>query len=168
MRLLLIRHAIAQEREEFELTGQDDRRRPLTEEGRRRMKRVARGLKTLAPVIDLLATSPLTRAAQTAAILDDAYGGLKEVEIAELAPEAAAGELLAWLGRQERRATVALVGHEPALSGFLGYLLTGEERRLQPLKKGGAALVELPTEIAAGAAELIWAIPPRVLADLAD
>ena len=70
MKLLLIRHAIAEEREDFEKTGKDDRLRPLTDEGRKKMKQAARGLKEVVPHVDLLATSPLTRAAQTGAILD--------------------------------------------------------------------------------------------------
>ena len=62
MQLLVIRHAIAVEREDFARTGKDDRLRPLTDEGRKKMKQGAKGLRQLAPRIDLLATSPLTRA----------------------------------------------------------------------------------------------------------
>ena len=61
MRLLLIRHAIAEEREDFARTGKDDGLRPLTDDGRKKMKQAARGLRGLVPDIDLLATSPLTR-----------------------------------------------------------------------------------------------------------
>lgn len=165
MRLLLIRHAIAVEREDFANTGKEDRLRPLTDLGRRKMKRVARGLLEIVPAIDLLAVSPLARAAQTGAILDDVYGGLDEVEIPELTPEARPEELLAWLSRQEaKKATVALVGHEPALSRFLALLVTGGERPLHEFKKGGAVLLDLPSPIAPGEALLLWALPPRLLA----
>lgn len=166
MRLLLIRHAVAVEREDFAQTGKDDRLRPLTDLGRRKMKRVAEGLARVVPVIDLLAVSPLARAAQTGAVLDDVYGGLEEVEIPELTPEARPDELLAWLSRQDENATVALVGHEPALSHFLALLLTGGERRVHPFRKGGAALLELPAPIAPDTAVLHWAMPPRLLARL--
>ena len=87
MKLLLLRHAIAEEQADFARTGKDDRLRPLTEEGRKKMKQNAKGLREIVPDIDLLATSPLTRAAQTAAIVDSVYGGLPEVEIEELSPE---------------------------------------------------------------------------------
>ncbi|HXO29620.1 MAG TPA: histidine phosphatase family protein, partial [Thermoanaerobaculia bacterium] len=100
MKLLIVRHAIAEDSEEFARTGKDDRLRPLTDEGRKRMKQAARGLKTQVPEIDLLATSPLTRAAQTGAVIDTVYGGLREVEIAELAPEASPVEFLSWLRKQ--------------------------------------------------------------------
>ena len=49
MKLLLIRHAIAEEREDFARTGKDDRLRPLTDEGRKKMKQAARGLRKIAP-----------------------------------------------------------------------------------------------------------------------
>ena len=103
MRLLAVRHAIAEEPEVFARTGRDDRLRPLTDEGRKRMRRGARGLRSLVPQIDLLATSPLIRAAQTGAILDAVYGDLPAVEIEQLAPEATPQDFLAWLRTRRRR-----------------------------------------------------------------
>ncbi len=167
MQLLLIRHAIAEEREDFAKTGKDDRLRPLTDEGRKKMKQAARGLKGLVPEIDLLATSPLTRAAQTAAILDSVYGGLKEVEIDELSPETTPEDFLLWL-RKQKQDVVAAVGHEPSLSLILSWLLTGNERRLFAFRKGGACLLEFPDEPAAGTATLAWALTPAQLRGLSD
>ena len=167
MELLLIRHAIAEEREDFARTGKDDRLRPLTDEGRKKMKQAARGLREQVPTIDLLATSPLTRAAQTGAILDSVYGGLQEVEIDELAPEAAPADFLRWL-RQRKEDTIAVVGHEPSISQILSWLLTGAERRIVAFRKGGACLIEFSGEVAAGTATLLWALTPGQLRDLAD
>jgi phosphohistidine phosphatase SixA len=109
MQLLLIRHAIAEEREDFARTGKDDRLRPLTDEGRKKMRQAAKGLRGVVPEIDLLATSPLTRAAQTAAVLDTVYGGLKEVEIEELSPQATPKEFLRWLRKQKADTLAAVV-----------------------------------------------------------
>jgi phosphohistidine phosphatase len=167
MRLLLIRHAIAVEREDFERTGKDDNLRPLTDEGRKKMKQAARGLRALVPAIDLLATSPLTRAAQTAAIVDSVYGGLDEVEIEELSPETTPEDFLRWL-RKQKVDTVAAVGHEPSLSQILGWLLTGTDRRLFAFRKGGACLLEFADEPAGGTATLAWALTPAQLRRLAD
>lgn len=167
MRLLLIRHAIAEEREDFARTGKDDRLRPLSDEGRKKMKQNARGLRTVVPGIDLLATSPLTRAAQTAAIVDSVYGDLEEVEIEELAPEATPDDFLRWL-RQQKAGTVAAVGHEPSLSQILGWLLTGTDRRILAFRKGGACLLEFADgEPAGGTATLLWALTPAQLRALA-
>jgi phosphohistidine phosphatase len=167
MKLLLIRHAIAEEREDFARTGKDDDLRPLTDEGRKKMKQVARSLRKLCPDVDLLATSPLTRAAQTAAILDAVYGGLEEVEIDELSPGAAPAEFLRWL-RQQKCAVIAAVGHEPSISLILSWLLTGAERRIFSFRKGGACLLDFPGETGAGTATLLWALAPAQLRDLAD
>jgi phosphohistidine phosphatase len=166
MRLLIIRHATAEEREDFARTGKDDRLRPLTDEGRKRMKQAARGLKNIVPEIDLLATSPLTRAAQTGAVIDSVYGGVREVEVEELSPEAPPVEFLRWL-RQQEHETVAVVGHEPSISLILSWLLTGTERRIFSFRKGGACLVEFAGEIGAGTATLLWALTPAQLRALA-
>ena len=168
MRLLLIRHAIAEEREDFARTGKDDRLRPLTDEGRKKMKQAARGLRSLVPEIDLLATSPLTRAAQTGAILDSVFGGIDVVEVEELSPETTSEQFLRWL-RQQKGDVIAAVGHEPSLSQILGWLLTGTDRRLFAFRKGGACLLELgDDEPAAGTATLLWALTPGQLRMLAD
>lgn len=167
MKLLLIRHAIAEESEDFAKTGKDDRLRPLTDEGRKKMKQAAKGLREIAPQIDLLATSPLTRAAQTGAILDSVYGGLKEVEIEELAPEATPNDFLRWLRKQEAEC-IAAVGHEPSISLILSWFLTGTERRVHSFRKGGACLLEFTGEVGAGTATLLWALTPAQLRDLSD
>jgi phosphohistidine phosphatase len=167
MKLLMIRHAIAEEREDFARTGKDDSQRPLTDEGRKKMKQAAKGLRKLVPDIGLLATSPFTRAAQTAAVLDSVYDGLEEVEIEELAPEATPEDFLRWLRKQKSK-TVAVVGHEPSISLLLSWLLTGNERRLYSFRKGGACLVEFNGEVAAGAATLLWALTPAQLRELAE
>jgi phosphohistidine phosphatase len=166
MKLLIIRHAIAEDREEFARTGKDDRLRPLTDEGRKKMKQGARGLKRVAPEIDLLATSPLTRAAQTGAVLDSVYGGLREEEIAELCPEASPVEFLSWL-RKQTVENAAVVGHEPSISLILSWLLTGTEKRIFSFRKGGACLIEFPGEVGAGTASLLWALTPAQLRELA-
>jgi len=168
MKLLLIRHAIAQERDDFARTGKDDRLRPLTDEGRKRMKQAARGLRTLVPDIDLLATSPLTRASQTASILDSVYGGLEEIEIDQLSPETTPEEFARWLSRQKAD-LVAAVGHEPSLGEILSWLLTGTERRLFAFRKGGACLLEFQDgEPTSGTATLLWALTPAQLRTLSD
>jgi phosphohistidine phosphatase len=167
MKLLLLRHAIAEEHEDFARTGKDDRLRPLTDEGRKKMKQGARGLRRLLPEVDLLATSPLTRAAQTGAIVDTVYGGLQEVEIEELSPEATPTDFLRWL-RKQKGETLAAVGHEPSISLILSWLLTGTERRIFSFRKGGACLLEFTGEVGAGTATLLWALTPGQLRDLAD
>src|SRR2546430_12501315 len=74
MRLLVVRHAIAEDREAFARSHKDDAARPLTPDGRRKMARAAEGLKQLVPELELLAASPYKRALETAEIIAHAYG----------------------------------------------------------------------------------------------
>src|SRR5262249_18753372 len=72
MELLLVRHAIAAERDPSRWP--DDRDRPLTSQGEERMRRAARGLGRIAPEVDLAFASPLVRAWRTAEILHEEIG----------------------------------------------------------------------------------------------
>src|SRR5438093_1375653 len=89
MRLLVVRHAIAEDREAFARSHKDDADRPLTSEGRRKMERAALGLKVLVPELDVLAASPYKRAFDTAEIIAASYRGLTVEPVPELAPGAA-------------------------------------------------------------------------------
>jgi phosphohistidine phosphatase len=163
MQVLLIRHAIARERRNFARSGEDDGARPLTAQGRRRMRAAARGLRRVAPEIDLLATSPLTRATQTAEIIASAYGGLKTVEVPPLAAGGSIHALLKWLQERKGDSTVALVGHEPQLGVFASWLLTGLQESFVEFKKGGACMLGLPDQIRSGRATLLWHLRPSHL-----
>jgi phosphohistidine phosphatase len=156
MDLLVVRHAIAEDRETFAQTGQDDGERPLTAEGRRKFERGVRGLRKLVEAIDLLATSSLVRATQTGEHLEEAYGISRTVRLRELAPEADPSSLLPWLRRHARQPVVAVVGHEPHLSGLVEVLLTGRRSGFVDLEKGAACLLGLGTRPAPGRATLRW------------
>jgi phosphohistidine phosphatase len=165
MRLLVIRHAIAEDREAFGATGRDDSLRPLTTKGRRKMREVARGLRTVMPGIDLLASSPLVRAMQTARIVSRAYDKLPIAEIAELEPDQGPEAFAEWLA-QRSEATVAAVGHEPMLSLTVSFFLTGRAGAFLELKKGSACLVNFADRVEPGAGVLQWMLPPKPLRSL--
>jgi phosphohistidine phosphatase len=167
MKLLVIRHGPAGDREAFAATGQPDDLRPLTERGRRKVRRAARGLRHQVGALDLVATSPLTRARETAAIVADRIGGPELVTLPELAPDAVPDALVPWLRGQAAEATVAVVGHEPHLGFLVGWLLTGRHASFVELRKGGACLLEFQDEPSAGGAVLLWALAPRQLRKLA-
>ncbi len=166
MDLLVVRHAIAEERDVFAETGQDDSRRPLTAAGRRKFERGARGLRSVAPSVDLLATSALVRALETAEIVQKVYRIDSAVRLKELEPEADPSALVRWLRGQRRRRVVAVVGHEPHLSRLVEYLLTGGSHPFLDLKKGGACLLALGDAPAAGQGELRWLLTASQLRDL--
>src|SRR5690348_3459620 len=107
MKLALIRHAIAQDRKSFSRTGRPDDERPLTDEGRRKMCEVARALPRWLGSLDLLATSPLVRAKETADLVAEELPKAKRVTWAELSPDADPAELLERLREHKELAVIA-------------------------------------------------------------
>jgi phosphohistidine phosphatase len=158
MRLLIIRHAIAVERGTTEVP---DDERPLTRKGIRRFRAAARGLARLLPRPDMLFTSPLLRARQTARIAARAWGGPDPVEAVALAG-GEFEEVAETVGGFPEKALVALVGHEPQLSEMVARLLGGADAERLVFKKGGAALLNVPGRLEEGGA-LLFFLPPRVL-----
>jgi phosphohistidine phosphatase len=165
VKLLIIRHGPAGDRAEWEAEGRDDRLRPLTLQGKKEMRRVAGGLATLVSKIDLLATSPLVRAVQTAEIVASQYD-CDPVTVEALAPDNDPGEVVRWL-RGQRGDTIAVVGHEPDLSMLACYLLTAKPSSFFTLKKSGTCLIDLDNPPGPGKARLEWLLVPRVLKQLA-
>lgn len=169
MHLLLIRHAIAMERDEFHRIDADDDLRPLTADGIKKMKKNALGLVELAKHIDVLVTSPLTRAVQTAEIVAAAFGGQAFRKRRELRPERPPLDFLEWLrnlptkGTGDGKFTVAAIGHEPHLSHLASWLTIGHELSGIDLRKGGACLVDFTTSLDPGAAKLEWLMKPSQL-----
>ena len=166
MKLLLVRHAIAEEAELFIAAGGADAGRPLTEIGRKKMRKGANRLRSQLRRIDLVAHSPLLRARETAEIIARACGDPPLVECASLdyrySPQAVAD----WLAQYPADHLVAAVGHEPQLSLLAGLLLTGAAHPLIVFRKGGVALLEFPERVDAGRGVLHWALTPGQLRSL--
>ena len=163
MQLLVIRHAAAEDRDSFAASGQPDTMRPLTDDGRKKMRAAARGLRRVVPKLQVLATSPLVRAAQTAEVVAKAYRGMDVATLEELSPERRPDELLGWLRSHQLGDTVAVIGHEPHLGFLVGWLLTGRNDSFVEMKKGGAVLLVFDDPPSGGNAVLAWALAPRHL-----
>jgi phosphohistidine phosphatase len=158
VRLVLIRHAIAVP---SGTPGFADDERPLTPRGRRRFRPAARGLARITPRPAVLLSSPLPRALETAAIAAKAWGRLRP-RAEPLLARGSVSRILDALASQPKDATVALVGHEPTLSLLLARLVGGAQAGRLTLRKGGAALVDLPGPPADGG-RLVWYLRPRLL-----
>jgi phosphohistidine phosphatase len=139
MKILIIRHGIAQEREDFDLPNDD--LRPLTSEGKKEFEKVSKYYKKLYPNIEDFFSSPLVRAIQTADILKKKFTK-KYTIIEELRPECTPHELLKKL-ESTKKSFIAIIGHEPLLSQFIGYAVSGRNESIVDLKKGGACLIEV-------------------------
>lgn len=163
MQIHLLRHAIAAPRDASSLP--DDAVRPLTREGKRRMTRAAQGMRAMGLRFDLILTSPLTRALETARIVARACRPKPELKILRpLAPGGGAGGVMAGLSALPAESSVLLVGHEPDLSRLAGALIL-EHRDALPIvfKKGGLCCIEMEGSARLGAGRLIYHIPPRIL-----
>ena len=163
MRLLIIRHGSAVP---SGTPGIADDDRPLTPRGRARFRVAAQGLARIAHRPDVLLTSPLPRARATAEIAARAFRRLEPVVEPVLAHGSVA-DIVRMLDRQPAEASVAIVGHEPVLSGLLARLVGASDAGRFGFKKGGAALVDLPAGVR-GPGRLVWFVKPRILRTLAD
>lgn len=165
MDLYLVRHAIAEERDSARWPG--DRERPLTREGAKRFERIARRIRRLAPEVDELLSSPLTRAWQTAEILHRVAGWPTPTAFPDLEPGASPREAIRSLKTYASAGAIALVGHEPDLGELASRLLAGEgAARLLSMKKGGILRLRVDAALRAGSAELVWLLTPGTILDL--
>ena len=159
MEIFLLRHAIAIERAEHDGPDED---RALMEEGRRELKRVARAMRTMHLSFDVIFSSPLLRALQTAEIVAASLRMKNRLRVTDqLVPSMPAGKQIAWLNRlRPSPESVMLVGHEPNLSELMSHLLTG--KRLLTIHFRKAGLCKVTSErIAAGSATLEWLLTPK-------
>lgn len=137
-RLYVIRHAVAED----EPPDGDDGSRRLTKKGRRKFARLVHRLREAGMEIDLIATSPLVRARQTAEILAESLEPRPRVEVVEsLGPGADWEAVVAWTIRQDA-ASVAWVGHAPCV-GRLVALTIGDGSAGIRMQKGAMAAIRL-------------------------
>lgn len=138
MRVYFLRHGKAAS----QLTwSKDDSLRPLTEEGIAGMRLEAATLQALGVNPDVIVTSPLVRARQTAEIVAERLGMSDDlVEDERLAPGFDSVRLAGIIDAHPEAESIMLVGHEPDMSAAVAKLIGGG--RLQ-LKKGGLATVDI-------------------------
>lgn len=158
MQLWLVRHAIAVEGIP---DGLEDGDRPLTPKGRRQFKNLARALAACGDQPDLIITSPLVRAVQTAEILRKATGlRKKQVQVEEfVSPGMNAKRLLRHLRGLDQAGTVAVVGHEPDMSGCARQLLSGGSL---VFGKGHIACIEYEEGATMKSGKLAWFLGPKL------
>lgn len=158
MLVLLIRHAAAAEQNPT--TYPDDTLRPLVAAGRRTQSRMSRTLLKRAIIPDRVFSSPWKRAWQTSRILLREMGMAKSqrVRCDALAAAPNLDAIAAEVGHTGGDETIALVGHEPWMSGLAALLLTGSESGLRiEFPKSGVVGIELDTiEEGGGTLRFFW------------
>ena len=163
MELYLLRHGLAVERG---TTGfKDDALRPLTPKGRRQLRTIAAAIKGMDLRCDLILSSPLQRAKQTAEIIAREIKLKKRVKFSNaLAPGGSAAVLFRQLVRMKPMpARLLFVGHEPDLSRLISLLITGGMRLQMDFKKGGLCKLDIGKLKAGKCATLAWLLTPKQL-----
>ena len=149
MELYFLRHGEA----DWPNWNKSDDERPLTKRGKKEMREVAKFLDRLKARPDLIVTSPLPRAAQTAEIAADYLKAkLRRDEL--LAPGFGMTNLRTVLKRH-RAKVLMLVGHEPDFTQTISELTCASLK----LSKAGVALLDVDPEAEKG--KLLWLFPPK-------
>jgi len=154
MRLYLIQHAQAEPKE-------IDPQRPLTEQGRSDIRKVAAFIKPLGLRVEYLWHSGKKRAAQTAEVLAEVMAVRKEIAAREgLAPNDDVKAVKKQL--EAARQDTMLVGHLPFMDKLASLLLTGSESsETVAFRQAGIVCLEYTDETRW---QLNWMITPEILA----
>jgi phosphohistidine phosphatase len=166
MEIYLLRHAVAVEAEAFR--GEDSER-PLTPDGKKKMRRAAKGMLALGLSFDLILTSPYRRARETADIVAGIYKKRRLVQCNDLLkPGGDRKSLVEHIAQPGDAAqNVLLVGHEPHLSQLLTTLI-GASASAVKLKKGALGCLSTERLRHSACAKLEWLMTARQLAAIAD
>lgn len=141
-----------------------DEKRALDESGVEQCGYVGRALAALDVQVDVIISSPLKRAAQTASLVGNEMGHEGKLQFEDaLRPGASFADFRRMLDKYARRDAIMVVGHNPNLSEFLGRSIseTGCEAAID-LKKGAVARMERSRN----QASMMWCLTPKILRTL--
>ena len=162
MDLYLLRHGKA-----GPALGSGDGARALTGAGRNDIRVVARWLKARETNLDVIATSPLVRAHETAEIIARLLRRQECLEIwDELAPGGDMDTICYHAAQYGREASALLVGHEPTLSCLAGRIITGGESASLILGKGGMMKIRNYAFETRPTGDLHWLLTARQIAGM--
>lgn len=166
MNLYLIRHAIAVD-ESF--GDYEDAARPLTDNGRKKMRQIAKGLKAIGVDLDLILSSPYVRASETANILSETFKiKLETVYNENLTPMGDPDLLISDINEKYTVDSLAIVGHEPNLSALTGLLVSENANIDMTYKKGGVCKLSADDLRLSRTATLEWLLTPKILVELSE
>lgn len=140
MKLIFLRHGIAEDKKNSD-TDMDDSLRELKKDGRSETKTMVKTFKDLFKEVDIVYTSPMTRAAQTAEVILK-YFPKKQFEIMPtLDSSSAVEDFINEARKLDFKATYCFVGHEPHMSTSIARILGSKDDSIQ-LEKSGVAVLE--------------------------
>lgn len=166
MKLVLMRHGQAVDREEFAISQKDDALRPLTEKGRIRSEKMAEKLAQWLGKDWVLLHSPYVRARQTAQAVKGVLKVEAQKEVVELVPSAPPSAICDLIRRDFSQArSILCIGHEPHLSSLASHLLSGFSTAFLEFKKSGLLALEVEnfSSLGPGRSELLFLVSPKMI-----
>ena len=157
MILYIVRHASAGESLN---NPKKDEKRPLDADGIEQCGVVGRALAALNVQPEIIISSPLKRATQTASLMGNEIGYEGKLQLdAAMRPEATFSDFRKMLEKYSRQEAIMVVGHNPSITEFLGRIIikSGSEALVE-FKKGAVARVETLRH----AARLNWFLTPKM------
>ncbi|MCG3173486.1 MAG: hypothetical protein GMKNLPBB_01683 [Myxococcota bacterium] len=165
MKIWLMRHGLAQDREDPRCPPDPDRR--LVPEGIRKTRLVVRGLAALGASPRVIASSPYLRARETAGLVMEGLGVESRLELCEpLVPHGDPFRAAADLKRLCSGADILAAGHAPNLDLLIGVLTLQRPTAVTLLKKSAVACLDWDLE--SGRAQLAWLMGPKQFKALLD
>ena len=158
MIIYFLRHANAGQRVS---NPKKDEKRALDEDGIAQCGTIGRALTALDVLVDVIVSSPLKRATQTASLVGNELGYEGKLQLDEaLRPEATFADFQRLLDKNSKHEAIMVVGHNPNLSEFLGRCVStsGCEAAID-LRKGAVARVEMRRR----SGTLDWCLTPKVV-----
>lgn len=167
MDLFILRHGEAGQRVS---TGRGDFQRSLSAAGQKEVSDIAASMKNIKIRFDVVITSPLKRAHQTAAIVAKILKIEKKMQDwVELSPEGNRLDLYNKLSKFKQQSSVLIVGHEPYLSGMISEIINdGNKDGRIILKKAGLARIRIISSTPKLQGELRWLLTPKLLKDMSS
>lgn len=158
MIVYFVRHASAGQ---HKANSAKDEKRALDREGVQQAHQMGRLLAALNVEVDVVISSPLKRAMQTASLIANEIGYEQKIEPeAELRPEATFDSFRHMLADYDRKDAIMVVGHNPSITEFLSLVLSrGEEREVIDFKKGAVVRVEMTGK---KSGTLHWCVTPKI------
>ncbi len=164
MDIILVRHGIAVNRSEVE----NDEKRWLTKEGKLKTVRAAQGLGALGVRPDLICSSPLTRAMQTAEIISQVLSSFIPLSTTSaLAPRGTPEQIIRWLSHRTEKC-IMLVSHMPNVAEAASVFCTDSHDLNILFKKAAACRCSFAGKPARAEARLDWLLQPKQLRQLAS
>src|SRR6186713_865239 len=158
MQIYLLRHGIAEDPR----PGQADADRALTSEGIKRLREILKRARTASVAPSVILTSPYVRARQTAELAKEILGFEEELApSSKLTPMASPVETWTEVRAFRRQPSLLLVGHEPHMSSFTGFLLGTPELRMD-FKKGAMVRIDLLELGVQPRGVLKWMMAPKL------